>query len=129
MKKVYTAIVERENDGFSISFPDFPGCYSEADSQEDIGKNATEALSGHIKCMVNDGDPIPVPGDLDKIEKNLKSGNFAFFVEVLIPGKTERFNVTTDGENLRLITNYAKRHKMSRSELMVKATLQYICHS
>ena len=68
MKKTYLALVREEDGGYTVSFPDIPGCYTEADSVSELLSNATEALSGHIKCMVDDGDNIPEPSSLKSVK-------------------------------------------------------------
>lgn len=47
-------------------------------------------------------------------------------VTVYPPAKTERINITAPGDQIAEITDYAKHNKLSRSELMVKAALNYI---
>ena len=44
--QTYFAIVHQEDDSaFGISFPDVPGCFSAADDENDVLKNAQEALA------------------------------------------------------------------------------------
>ncbi|MCL1989008.1 MAG: type II toxin-antitoxin system HicB family antitoxin [Firmicutes bacterium] len=60
-RKIYFAVFEPTKTGYSIYFPDFPGCISVSkDIPEGIAM-AQEALSLHYGCMVEDGDLIPEP--------------------------------------------------------------------
>lgn len=51
--------------GFSVIFPDFPGCATQGDNLEDARRMAHEALEGHVAVMVEFGDPIPEPIGLE----------------------------------------------------------------
>ena len=42
---VYPAIVERAGEGFSVFFPDLPGCTSAGRTQTEAALNAEEALA------------------------------------------------------------------------------------
>lgn len=56
-KNVYFALVEfpkNENEAFGISFVDFPGCFSAADTFQDIFKNAKEALESYLELLSDD---------------------------------------------------------------------------
>lgn len=45
--------------GFGVFFPDLPGLASSGETREDAVARATQALSGHIGAMREDGDEIP----------------------------------------------------------------------
>jgi len=55
-----------ENTAYGIIVPDIAGCYSASDEHENILRNAKEAIVSHIKCMIEDGEPIPMPTYIDK---------------------------------------------------------------
>jgi len=60
----YVATLHRSDDGsWGISFPDFPGCISGADTYEGALRKGAEALTFHVRGMLEDGDPIPEPQD------------------------------------------------------------------
>lgn len=65
MKKYfYPAFIRRvETGGFSVDFPDLPGCVSAGDTLEESVTMAKEALSLHLFGMVEDGDAIPEASD------------------------------------------------------------------
>jgi len=49
--------------GYSVDFPDLPGCVSAGDSLEEALIMAREALSLHLYGMTEDGDAIPTPSE------------------------------------------------------------------
>jgi predicted RNase H-like HicB family nuclease len=59
-KLTYLAVFETdENPGFSVYFPDVPGCISCGETFERALRMAKEALSLHIYGMEQDGEPLP----------------------------------------------------------------------
>ena len=62
MRKVtYFAVFEPSGTGYSIYFPDFPGCISCGDDLQHAVCMAKEALGLHFWGMEKDGDVIPQP--------------------------------------------------------------------
>ena len=61
-----------ETPGISISFPDFPGCLSEADDNEQAISMARDALSGRLYILDRDGEDIPEPSDPVKLLSTLE---------------------------------------------------------
>jgi predicted RNase H-like HicB family nuclease len=62
----YPAIIKKEKDGYSVSFPDFKGgkfglCVSCGDTLEEAKKNAEEALRLHVLGLLKDGGKLPTP--------------------------------------------------------------------
>lgn len=91
----YTAILERTRTGFSVYFPDVPGCVSAGTSERETLENAEEALSFHLEEMVRAGESIPaasndIPRDPD-VEEHCRA-----LVRVELPGKAIRLNITMD---------------------------------
>lgn len=61
---LYPAYFRRvESGGYSVDFPDLPGCVSAGDSLGEALAMAREALSLHLYGMAEDGDAIPAPSD------------------------------------------------------------------
>jgi len=60
----FPAILSYAYDGITITFPDIPGCISEAQSDDEAVNNATEALELWLASSELDGEPIPEPSPL-----------------------------------------------------------------
>ena len=72
-KYVFPAVFDySETPGISISFPDFPGCLSEADDNEQAISMARDALSGRLYILDRDGEDIPEPSDPVKLIRTLE---------------------------------------------------------
>lgn len=86
MKKdyyIYPAIFEYEKKGISISFPDLPGCISCAKDDEEALFMAKDALGLYIVCAEEEGEELPNPTKLNKI--NIEENQKLTLVEVNMP--------------------------------------------
>ena len=64
----YPAIVEGDAEsGYSVFFPDLPGCTSGGDTLQEAALNAEEGLAAHIALMLGAGEPVPTPSSLDDL--------------------------------------------------------------
>lgn len=77
----YLAVVRRDGDAWTIEFPDCHGCVSVADSEDDVLRNATEALDGWLEAMMQTGRVVPAP----KGRKRAPSGAKIVSVRVRAP--------------------------------------------
>lgn len=106
---VYPAIVERARDGFSVFFPDLPGCVSAGSSIQQAALNAEEALSGHLLVSAQYGDEVSDPTPLDQLEIDPDIEEIArILVRAERPGKSVRLNITLDEGLVAAIDRVAK---------------------
>jgi predicted RNase H-like HicB family nuclease len=64
----YIATVHKDKDSdYGVQFYDFPGCITAGETIEEARIMATEALEGHLKMMIEDGDQIPDSSFLETI--------------------------------------------------------------
>jgi predicted RNase H-like HicB family nuclease len=59
--RLYPAIFAPEETGYSVSFPDLPGCLTEGGTDEEAYSRAVEALGLYLTALAEDGQPIPAP--------------------------------------------------------------------
>ena len=64
----YPAIIERSDTGYSVFFPDLPGCTSAGATISEATVAASEALAGHLLASAEHGDAVPHARSLDEIE-------------------------------------------------------------
>ena len=64
----YVSFIHRENAGYGVSFPDFPGCVAVGETLEEAVGQGCEALAFHVEGLCEDGEPIPSPRSIDEIE-------------------------------------------------------------
>jgi predicted RNase H-like HicB family nuclease len=64
----YIALIHKDADSdYGVSFPDFPGCISAGTTMDEAIVMGREALDGHIRLMVEDGEIIPEPSTMDAV--------------------------------------------------------------
>ena len=64
----YPIIIERGPQNFSACAPDFPGCVTAAEAEQETLALMKEALEMHIEDMRGRGEPIPQPSETREIE-------------------------------------------------------------
>ena len=69
-KLFYPAIFHREGDGFWVTFPDFPECFTEGDNMEQAYEMAVEALGLAITSRKAEKLEIPTASVVDNIVVN-----------------------------------------------------------
>jgi predicted RNase H-like HicB family nuclease len=124
----YIAFVHKEPDScYGVSFPDFPGCIAAGDTLDAALSNAAEALSGHVRVMEADGDPIRFPRSLDEIMANPEfREDREEAVISAVPllrdrGSTVRINVSMDLGLLEAIDAEARSRGQTRSAFLASA--------
>jgi hypothetical protein len=83
---------------------------------------AQEALTLHIKGMVEDGDQLPAPSKLEDIMADAAYADAVAYLVVSIPDtkpRTVRVNITVPEMTLKQIDAAAKKRGMSRSSFLV----------
>ena len=58
----------KENDGYSVIFPDLNYLATQGDNFGDAMQMAAECLAGYLRAAQRDGDAIPVPSDLADVD-------------------------------------------------------------
>lgn len=122
---LYPAIIERAETGFSVFFPDLPGCGSAGATIQHAALAAEEALAGHLLVSAQYGDPVPEPTLLDTLERDPEVEEVArILVRAERPGKSVRLNITLDESLVAAIDLVAKnrsgflaqaaRHELAR---------------
>ena len=132
---IYFTKLHRESDGsYSVAVLDLPGCFSAADSLQDVPARAEEAILCHIDGMLADGETIPRPPaerPASDLAVDLQPDEALAFIPVDLNkldamNKTMRLNVTIPIRTVALVDAAAKRAKVSRSRLLTQAADAYL---
>jgi len=81
-KASYLAVFEPCGEGYSVFFPDLPGCISYGNSFEEAQREAQDALGLHLYGMEKDGDVIPEPSKRPEIDPETTPGYLVSIVTV-----------------------------------------------
>jgi predicted RNase H-like HicB family nuclease len=120
----YFALVHKEPDScFGITFPDLPGCFSAADTEDDLLIEAQRALT----LYVSDLDELPKSRPITElledplINSEIAEGAFFIAIPVIIMSRKARFNLMIDTDLVAGIDRMAKAIGMNRSEFVSEA--------
>ena len=123
----YVSFIHRDNAGYGVSFPDFPGCVSVGDSVDDAVHRGCEALAFHVEGLRDDGERIPQPRSIDAIKADPELADWREGADlVLIPllldrGSSRRANISLDRGLLEAIDDEARQRRMTRSAFLATA--------
>lgn len=116
------ALIHEEDGVFGISFPDFPGCVSTADTLDDAIARGGMALSMHVEGMIEDGEALPVLRTASQIRASEDTaGAVLAAVPVDLPGKAVRVQITMDEHLLAALDRAAAASGSSRSGKIAEA--------
>ena len=127
----YLAVYAAEEGGFWTTFGDFESPVADqGETVEEAIFNSEQFLNSVITDMVENNIPLPTPSPVQDLKQKLVSddGEVLCIVPITVypPAKTQRINITGKGDTFARIRDYAKSRHLTRSELMIKATLEYI---
>ena len=129
----YIAVVHKDpKSDFGVSFPDFPGCITAGSTIDEAKDMAHDALSLHVKGILEDGDNIPAPSKLEDIMDDPDYSDAAAILVVSVSevkSRSVRVNITVPEDILRKIDSVAKKRGMSRSSFLVHAAQNAITSS
>lgn len=57
----FSVVIEKAEGNYSAYSPDLPGCIAVGDTVEEVQQNMEAAIRMHIRGMLEDHEPIPVP--------------------------------------------------------------------
>ncbi|HUX99144.1 MAG TPA: type II toxin-antitoxin system HicB family antitoxin [Candidatus Deferrimicrobium sp.] len=55
----FSAVIEKDNEGYYAFCPELQGCYSQGATYEEVLENIKDAISLHVKDRLENGEPIP----------------------------------------------------------------------
>ena len=128
----YVSFIHRDEAGFGVSFPDFPGCVSVGAMIDDAVRQGSEALAFHVEGLVDNGEVIPSPRSIDAIKADPELADWRRDADlVLIPllldrGSSRRVNISLDRGLLEAIDDEAKQRRMTRSAFLATAARREI---
>jgi predicted RNase H-like HicB family nuclease len=121
----YIAVVHKDpKSDFGVSFPDFPGCITAGSSIDEAKDMAHDALSLHVRSLLEDGENIPAPSKLEDIMDDPDYSDAVAILVVTVSAakpRSVRVNITVPEDMLHRIDAIAKKRGMSRSSFLVNA--------
>lgn len=124
----YIAIIHKdENSAYGVTLPDFPACFSGADTLEGVPAAIQEAVE--LWAEGEKFDP-PTPSTFDDVAKlDVARGGMLMLVDVsfdFLNQKTVPVNITMPVFMRDRIDNAAKTRGLNRSQFLQRAAQTYI---
>jgi len=121
--KHFIAVVHKDEDSaYGVHFPDAPGCFSAADSLDEVLQNAVEALTLFFEdCdMV---EPRAIGAIRTHAAQDMAEGAFLLAVPLILSEqKLVRANISLDRGVLAAIDATARMRGLTRSSFIAEAT-------
>lgn len=114
-----------ENHAHSVTFPDFPGCFSAADDWADLPRLIQEAVEVYFE---GETDDVPLPTPLEVLARDpAYTGGTWLLADIdleRINPRRIRLNVSLPASLVARIDRYAAIHHLSRSGFLAQAAEQ-----
>jgi len=119
----YVALFEKEKNGYSVEFPDFPGCVTCGDDLDEAVDMAHEALAMFVEGMLEDGESLPEPsGKKELLSRAEYTGRKALNVTAVGDGSDfVEFEAVMHGHLLGRVEKYCKVHGVSPADFLAVA--------
>lgn len=128
-KLTYFAVFEPVESGYSVYFPDLPGCASFGTGFEDARLEAADALAFHIYGMEKDGEDIPKPSTDPVIDAETGGGYIVAPVTVfpdLMRNELDNRAVKTNLTIPSWLKELAEAQGVNYSKLLQAALMDYL---
>jgi len=118
-----------DGNGFSVYFPDLPGCTSYGETLSEAQRNAQDALGLHLYGMEQDGDPIPAPSVTPEVDPETAAGYLVCPVTVfpsLVRDELDNRRVKTNVTIPAWVRELAQERGLNCSKLLEEAILDTV---
>ena len=125
---VYTfpaVFVPEEAGGYSVLFPQLPGCATQGETFEEARSMATDAMSLHLYGMEEDGEEIPEPS----MNVKLKDGELAVPITAWMTPFREEMQNRAVKKTLTIpswLNEAAERQHVNYSQILQSALKDYL---
>ena len=82
MKLIYPACFYPSEDGYTVVFPDLPGCVTEGDTLSEAMEMAIDAASGWLLDEVEENKQLPKATDIKKVIPNEYENGFVSLIGI-----------------------------------------------
>ena len=126
-KYSYIAVISFDYDGISINFPDLDGCFTCAETEDEIYQMAREVLGLYLWSMERDGEIIPESSNIKNIK--LEENETAMLIEVFMPPIRDRINNKVVKKTLTIpqwLNVEAERQGVNFSQILQNGLKEYL---
>lgn len=126
MKLIYPAIFTpcEELDGYTVEFPDLPGCVTEGRTLISAFEMGVDAASGWILDEMEDGNDYPAPSDVHEI--SCPCGSFVNLLVLDMDSYAEKYGSKTVRKNITIpawLNTYGEKKGLNFSKVLQDALI------
>lgn len=128
-KLTYLAVFEPTKTGYSVYFPDLPGCVSYGKDFEEAQRQVSDALGLHIYGLEKDGDEMPVPAKTPQVDPETATGYIVSPVTVfpdLVRNELDNRAVKTNLTIPAWLKEMAEAQGVNYSRIFQTALMDYL---
>lgn len=128
-KATYWVVFEPSGDGYSVYFPDLPGCVSYGASFEEAEREAVDTLGLHLYGMEKDGDVLPTPSDKPAIDPETAPGYLVSMITVfpdMVASELDNRRIKTNVTLPVWLKEAADEQKVNYSKILAAALIDYL---
>lgn len=124
MKLVYPAVFTPfdEGRGYTVEFPDLPGCVTEGKDLSDAIYMATDDASGWVLTELEDGNEPPKSSPINDVKA--PKGSFVSLIALDMDAYADKYGKKAVKKTLTIpayMETYVTKHKISCSEVLQNA--------
>lgn len=120
---IYPAVFEKTETGYSVLFPDLPGCFTVGETLGEAHLMAKESLGLHLWGFERDGDDIPEPSSVDAVQIEYP-GEVIGLVEVSLTALRSKLDTRAVKKTLTIpyyLNQMAEKRKLNFSQVLQSA--------
>lgn len=132
MKLIYPAIFhpyeETDVKGYTVEFPDLPGCVTEGDSITQALEMAVDAASGWLLSELESNKDIPNPSNIKSIKLE-DSASFVNLILIDLDSYSMKFSTRSVRKNLTIpqwLNRRAEKANLNFSQVLQEALLEQL---
>ena len=127
MKLIYPAVFYPFSDGsggYTVEFPDLPGCVTEGKDLEEAFEMATDAASGWVLEELEEGNTVPERSDYSDVKP--REGGRVNIVLLDIDKYADKYGEKAVRKNVTIpawLNTFAEKRQMNFSQILQEAIL------
>lgn len=120
-------LIHGETPSYGISFPDLPGCVGGGATIDACMESGRKSAELYLEGMARDSETLPEFRSLDALRtdavfvEDLGDAALVVALDVVVPGKSVRLNISLDDSLVQRIDRAAERAGQSRSAFLAAA--------
>ncbi|MFA5385007.1 MAG: type II toxin-antitoxin system HicB family antitoxin [Eubacteriales bacterium] len=130
MKLIYPAcFYPCEEGGYTVIFPDLPGCITEGDTLTDAIDMAIDAASGWLLDEVENNKPIPKASDIKQIVPDEYANGFVTLIGVDLNEYSKKYGNKAIKKTLSIpawLNTLAEKENVNFSQILQKALADHL---